>query len=252
MNPSSVVDEASELQDEAARRGLTLRLIGSLAIRLRCETTRHLTEVLDRRPPRDIDFVGYSSQSQPLERLFEERGYQLDPAVRHSREWGVKRLIYHSPAGHKVDVFLDELVMAHTILFTGRLEREPATVCLADLLLSKLQIHRITENDLIDMVVLLAAAGYGSEEGEIDLGYIVGIMSADWGFHRTTLDNLQKLEDALGRYSTLEAGIRETVRSRASQLATAMEVAPKTTRWRLRARVGTRVPWYEHVDEVDT
>jgi hypothetical protein len=239
------------LQDEAARRGVTLRLIGSLAVSLRCETTRHLTELLGRRVPRDIDFVGYSAQSEPIERLFESRGYVLHPAVRHSREWGVKRLIYSGAGGVKVDVFLDELVMAHTISFGGRLEEHGRTVALADLLLSKLQIHRITENDLIDMVVLFGASGFGPGDDEIDLDYIARVMAADWGFHRSTLDNLGKLEEALERYAALSPDLAALVRARTRELAAAMESAPKTTRWKLRARVGTRVPWYEDVEEVD-
>lgn len=251
MIPSPVSVEAELLQDEAARLGVTLRLIGSLAVSLRCETTRHLTALLGRRVPQDIDFVGYSTQSEPIERLFETRGYVLHPAVRHSREWGVKRLIYTGAAGVKVDVFLDELVMAHTIGFAGRLEGDERTVAFADLLLSKLQIHRITENDLIDMVVLFGAAGFGPGHDEIDLDYIAGIMAADWGFYRTTLDNLAKLDEALERYAVLSADVAALVRARTRQLAVAIETAPKTTRWKLRARVGTRVPWYEDVEEVD-
>ncbi len=251
MIPSPVSVEAGILQDEAARRGVTLRLIGSLAVSLRCETTRHLTELLGRRVPRDIDFVGYSAQSEPIEKLFASRGYTLHPAVRHSREWGVKRLIYTDATGHKVDVFLDELVMAHTIPFTGRLEGNERTVSLADLLLSKLQIHRITENDLIDLVVLLGAAGFGPGEDEIDLAYIAGIMGADWGFHHTTRINLAKLDDAMERYAALPGEVAATVRARTRELAEAIAAVPKTTRWRLRARIGTRVAWYEDVDEVD-
>ena len=251
MIPTPVSVEAGVLQEEAARAGVSLRLIGSLAVMLRCETTRHLSALLGRRIPRDIDFVGYSAQSEPIERLFASRGYVLHPAVRHSQEWGIKRLIYSDAAGHKVDVFLDELVMAHTISFAGRLTGDQQTVSLADLLLSKLQIHRITENDLIDIVVLLGAAAFGQGEDQIDLTYIAGIMAADWGFHHTTLANLTKLNDALERYPALPPDVADTVRARARELAAAIEAVPKTARWRLRARIGTRVPWYEDVEEVD-
>jgi hypothetical protein len=33
-------------------------------------------------------------------------------------------------------------------------------------------------------------------------------------------------------------------------LQEAIEAAPKSTRWKLRARVGERVPWYEQPEEV--
>ncbi len=69
----------------------------------------------------------------------------------------MKRLIYEHPETHiKIDVFMDELVMAHTMHFKGRLDLDFPTIGLADLLLSKLQIHQITENDSIDTIVLLA------------------------------------------------------------------------------------------------
>ena len=35
-----------------------------------------------------------------------------------------------------------------------------------------------------------------------------------------------------------------------SALAAAIDAAPKSTRWRLRARVGDRVVWYEEPEEV--
>jgi hypothetical protein len=40
------------------------------------------------------------------------------------------------------------------------------------------------------------------------------------------------------------------VRARLGKLDDAIEQAPKTQRWKLRARVGSRVKWYEDVEEV--
>ena len=39
--------------------------------------------------------------------------------------------------------------------------------------------------------------------------------------------------------------------SRLGQLDEAIEQAPKTQRWKLRARVGSRVKWYEDVEDVN-
>ena len=40
------------------------------------------------------------------------------------------------------------------------------------------------------------------------------------------------------------------IKARLATLQAAMDAAPKTLGWRLRARVGKRVPWYEEVEEV--
>jgi hypothetical protein len=48
---------------------------------------------------RDIDVVAYSRDERRLSGLIEDRGYLLDPAIVHSQEFGIKRLIYHDAAG---------------------------------------------------------------------------------------------------------------------------------------------------------
>lgn len=112
----------------------------------------------------------------------------LDPAVRQAQEFGVKRFVYEHPDSHlKADVFFDELVMAHTIPFKGRLELEATAITVTDLLLTKLQIHEFTDNDLIDCLVLLAEHETGTT---IDVAYIAEIMRKDWGFCHTTEINL--------------------------------------------------------------
>lgn len=249
---AAVATEAGELQRRADERGLLLRLIGSLAIASRSPGHRHLLVDLGRRPPRDIDFVAYARDAKKIAPLFTERGYVLHPSVSHSREWGVKRMIWtHPEHSYKVDVFLDELVMAHTIGFAGRLEAEPHTVSLADLLLSKLQIHRITQNDLIDLVVLLAEKDLGSPPDAIDQRRLEVVLGADWGFWYGALQNLDMLDEALGRFEQLPRGVHETVATRTAALRTVISDAPKTTRWRLRARLGTRTPWYEDVEDIE-
>lgn len=245
--------EAARLLDIAAERSLTLRLTGSLAVRLRCPEHGALLSALGRRPYRDIDFFGYTREQRHLEQLFVSEGYEADPTIRQSQEWGIKRLIYTHPDTHiKIDVFMDELVMAHTVKLVGRLELDEPTVTLTDLLLSKLQIHEITENDLIDLTVLLAEHGFGLDANQgIDLDYIAGIMARDWGFCYETFQNIDKHHTALTRYATLPDHVAEVVRERLDTLRQRIDEEPKSTRWKLRARLGTRAPWYEEVDEVE-
>jgi hypothetical protein len=250
---AAVLAEAGELMQLAARRSLTVRLVGSIAIRTHSPAQAHLLTELGRRPYRDIDLMAYSKQKRQIAALFEERGYVLDPAIRMAQEFGVKRFVYEHPGSHiKADVFFDELVMAHTVAFAGRLELDSPTITVTDLLLTKLQIHEFTANDLIDSIVLLAEHEVGPGGADmIDRDYIASIMRKDWGFCYTTQANLGKVADSLQEYPALPASTSGTVQDRVAELRDVIERAPKTQRWKLRARVGNRVKWYEDVEEVN-
>jgi hypothetical protein len=249
----AVLAEADELMRLASDRALTVRLVGSIAVRAHSAAHEHLLAELGRRPYRDIDLMAYSKQKRQIAALFEERGYVLDPTIRLAQEFGIKRFVYEHPSSHlKVDVFFDELVMAHTVDFGGRLELDSPTITVTDLLLTKLQIHEFTANDLIDSIVLLAEHEVGSAGPEtIDRDYIADVMRKDWGFYYTTQANLTQISDSVQEYPALPIHTATAVRDRVAGLRDIIERAPKTQRWKLRARVGDRVKWYEHVDEVN-
>jgi hypothetical protein len=248
----AVQAEAEVLMRLSAERSLTVRLTGSLAVRACCPVHAPLLAALGRRPYRDIDLMAYSKQKRQIATLFEERGYVLDPAIRLAQEFGVKRFVYEHPGnGLKADVFFDQLVMAHTVDFQGRLELDTPTITVTDLLLTKLQIHEFTANDIIDCIVLLAEREVGTAAPDINRDYIAGIMRKDWGFYYTTRANLQKVADSLADYPALPADVAGSVRDRLGRLDDVIEQAPKTQRWKLRARVGNRVKWYEDVEEVN-
>jgi hypothetical protein len=44
---------------------------------------------------------------------------------------------------------------------------------------------------------------------------------------------------------------RELTRARVTSIQQAIDEAPKTSKWKLRARVGDRVRWYEDPEEVE-
>jgi hypothetical protein len=242
--------EADQLLQEAARRGLVLRLAGSAGVLRHCEHCHRAASALSREPPGDLDFFAYGSQQRELGRMFADLGYQADPSVAYRQEYGIDRLIY---TGHvsaaKVDVFLDVLRMSHTIEFKTRLDCTPPTAQSADLLLAKLQIHEITEKDVKDMVALFASHPLGDgSHGTIESHHIVSMMARDWGLCYTALDNLSIAGDLLAGWDSAgtvavhaAAGIEE--------LTERIELAPKSMRWKARARLGTRVRWYEHVSD---
>lgn len=244
--------ELDRIMAATSQAGLQVRLIGSLAVRQHCPAHAHLLGALERRPYHDLDFMAYSAQTRPIQVLFSSLGYEIDPAILRSQEYGIQRLIFNLPGSElKVDVFLDDLIMAHRVLFRGRLELDEPTVALVDLLLSKLQIAKITDDDLKDLIVLLAEHQLGGGDPEqIDVEYLLDRMRRDWGFYMTASHNLQLVADRIDRLERLPTDVGERVGERISSLLDEMRTAPKTLAWRVRARVGTRIQWYEDVDEV--
>jgi hypothetical protein len=62
---------------------------------------------------------------------------------------------------------------------------------------------------------------------------------------------IRKLDDVLdsGEVDLDESQV-QTIRQRLAAIQGAMEAAPKSLAWKMRAKVGTRVRWYEEVEEV--
>jgi hypothetical protein len=243
--------EATRLVKAASAESIVLRITGSVAVHLHCARHNSLMRRLGRRPFYDIDFWGRDRDHQQIQAFFLQQGYLADPAAKGLREWGIKRQIFaHPGTGIKIDVFMDSLVMAHTIGFVDRLELDVPCVPLADLLLSKLQIHEMTTNDLIDLTVLLGEHKIGAQSaGQIDLDRVIDVLCDDWGFWYTADLNLLAL-DATVQDADIGQELTARVRQQIETLRLHLAAAPKSRRWRMRARVGTRKRWYEQVEEV--
>ena len=105
-------------------------------------------------------------------------------------------------------------------------------------------------NDLIDLTVLFGEHRIGSQTaGQIDLDRIRDVLCDDWGFWYSADLNLGLLHEAVARPG-VSAELAATVRTQIDTLRTHLAEAPKSRRWKLRARVGTRKRWYEQVEEV--
>ena len=245
---AAVHEEAVALVAEAAARGQMLRLVGSTGIRLHCPPA---AAALDRlgRPAKDIDLVCRHEDRRGLRRLLEDRGWQVDRDLLVAME-GRRYAFHHPGSGLELDVFVDRMEFCHTIELRDRLAGRELTVPVEDLLLQKLQIVRQTVTDRMDAAALLAThpvgeAGDPGDPGEaIDPAYVAGLLARDWGFHHTATANLAALRD-----SPAGNGSAETVRGRVDALLGAIDAAPKSVRWRARARVGERMQWWQDVDE---
>ncbi|MBN2566377.1 MAG: hypothetical protein JXB46_11775, partial [Candidatus Eisenbacteria bacterium] len=174
------------IQDEAGRRGATMRVIGSLAFRLVCPDHKRL-EYENGRYLTDVDFVAYSKEIGRVQDTFFSLGWSENQNV--LRLFGDKRRIFYHPTEpvHS-DVFIDKLRFCHEIDFRGRLEIEDETISLVDLLLEKLQIVEINRKDLVDMMMLLRQHDISEDGGDphlIDGAYLSSLCASDWGLWRT-------------------------------------------------------------------
>lgn len=245
--------EALRLIALADARGLEIRLMGGLAFHVLC---RDWTAPIDRER-RDIDLATRSRDRKGVAELLASEGYV--PDRRYNALYGHKQLYFVDPDWKRpADVLIDRLEMCHRLEFADRLAISDPTLPPADLLLSKLQIVKINRKDMLDAAALLSEVPLAGDDvgGEaISLQRITDLTSKDWGWWRTVTGNLDQLERFLEHdlaAGELDFG-RETRLDPIAQIAelrAAIDSTPKSTRWKLRARVGERAPWYELPEEI--
>ena len=240
------VDRALELVDAAREQGLELRILGSLAYRLHCPANIGLFEQM-KRDLTDIDFAGRGHERKQVRWFLEGRGFVIDQDMLVTTEG--KRYFFTEPdSGTGVDVFFDELFFCHPIPLRDRLELDYPTITPTDLLLEKMQIVELNPKDIKDTIVLLLEHPLASSEREaIDAAYIAKLLAQDWGFYYTVTRNLEAVRHHLTDYEAVSAEQASVIGRRLDDLQQAIEEEPKTRKWKLRARIGPRVKWYQEV-----
>jgi hypothetical protein len=242
------VDRALELVEQARAKGIELRILGSLAYRLHCPQNLRLFEQMER-DLTDVDLAARSDQRKEVREFMRERGYAIDQDVVVATEG--KRYCFSEPASAMaVDIFFDELYFCHPIPLRDRLALDYPTITPTDLLLEKMQIVEINPKDVKDALVLLLEHGLdGEPEDAIDAQYIASLLAVDWGFYYTVTRNLEKLRHHVGDYDAFAEAQSQVINGRITDLEQAIEEEPKTTKWKLRARIGPRKRWYQEVAE---
>ena len=234
-------DEARRMLDRAAAADVPLRLVGGLAVAFRCPSAGVPPLARDYK---DVDYVSRSGDRERVTRLFEEAGYS--PDTEFNALHGLDRLMFwEKDRDRHADVFVDGLSMCHRLELADRLTLDEDTVSLADLLLLKLQVVETNERDYLDVLALLVDHPIGP--GGIDGAYIAELLAGDWGWWRTATMVLDRVERFAGELEGF--GGAPTAVSRIGELRALIEAAPKGRRWKMRARVGDRVRWYEEPQE---
>lgn len=243
----SLEDEAPRLLAAAQANGVPLRLLGGMGIRLLLG--EHLDPRL-RREIEDLDFIATRRAGAAVEELLAAHGWE--PRRRFNALNGARRLLFDEPAGtRRVDVFVGGFQMCHSLPLLERMETHAQTLPAAELTLTKLQIVALNAKDRGDLYALLLGCQVADHDaGAINAQRIAALASLDWGLYHTIELNLARLREGLAE-TPLPTAQRELIAQRITTLADALERAPKSRSWRLRARVGERRRWYEDPEEVE-
>ncbi|QXJ28066.1 Uncharacterized protein J5U23_00934 [Saccharolobus shibatae B12] len=244
VTKEQLLNRAIEVIDKADNEGITLRAIGGAAIALIAKKGSELYP----RVYKDIDYFGLSSQSSKISKFLE--GIGLIPNKRFNALHGHTRLMFFDPIiNSTVDVFLDEFIMCHKLVLKDRLRIMKYTIPTSDLFLTKMQIIQLTENDKKDITALLYDVELGERDDErtMDYNYIAKILSEDWGFYKTYTINHDKILEFLRNDKN-----REIIEPKLLKLREIIEKHPKSIKWKMRAKIGEKVKWYEEPEEVNT
>lgn len=241
-------DEMHRLVSEAQQRDIFLRVLGGLAIKVHSPHANHRS--LERTYP-DIDFVTDKTSAKKLLDFMPEMGYTPNKTF-NTLSGDRRQLWYDEEQGRQIDIFIGDFTMCHTLPLADRLHIEPLTIPLAELFLSKAQIVELNRKDVLDLLTLLLDHQVGPGDDEtINTDLIAELCAKDWGLYTTVSLTVQKLHTFLdeGNIALAEAEA-QTIKKRLVAMQKAMDQEPKTLSWKMRAKVGTRLRWYEEVEEV--
>ena len=242
LNPQTdITHEALRILDAADAEGIPLRLLGGLAIYLRCPAMREDARL--QRSYGDLDFAILSQGSTKTKALFQQLGYTGNKAFNALH--GYQRLMFYDEQNErKIDIFVDRMQMCHVLDFRTRLTIDKQTLPLADLLMTKLQIVEINEKDITDTIALLQEHTVVENDSGINAPCIASLTAQDWGLNKTFELNLRKILAYVDEHN-----FPFPVHERTEALLTRIEQQPKSMKWKARALVGERVRWYETPEE---
>jgi len=265
---TEIANIALKIVEASEREGITVRVMGAVAIGLHLGRWRKFWEgPLDRKIT-DIDLAAFDRQRASIEDLLANTfHYQLlkpslTPGLLTGRIiwWDSSENSIRMPDGKPLhgDVFLDRLSMNHVIEWKDRLNADSPTIPLAELVIEKTQIVGgqkrlgMGEKDCKDLTCILLEHEVGDNDKEtINSEVISKTLARDWGFYYTVTTNLKKLRDEVLPKYKLSKEDQEVVVSRVNKLLDIIEKTPKTLGWKLRAKVATKKIWYSPVEELE-
>lgn len=235
----SLILEAQRISKKISAEGLRVKLLGGLAVWMTCPSAQ--LPALSRSYG-DLDFIAPKKELRALNQIFVSSGYVEDKLFNAIH--GATRLIYIDQSNARpVDVLVDNFKMCHEIELKHRLTHIGSTISGEDLLLTKLQIVSMTEKDLVDLIAMLI-------DLEFDGVYISSLLSNDWGFEKTVSQNLVRVTEHLESVS-IDPTLKILSKKRIQNLKREIEGSKKSLSYKLRAKIGEKMPWYEEPEELN-
>jgi len=243
LNQELFFQEIDKILSAAKEEAVTMRLLGATAVRTHSESAKKMA---GERVLTDLDFVAYKKDRRKIEKLLTKLNYS--PSTGFNMAHGDERLLFFgNDEKLKIDVWLEVFRMAHTFNFKKRLELDYPTLPLSDLLMTKLQIVQLNEKDLRDIICLLSDHELSQNDDDrekINIARLLEETSENWGIYKTFTINLAKVRELGPSY--IEDGDR--ILKKVDEILNAIETAPKTLSWKVRAKIGEKRPWYESPD----
>ncbi len=84
----------------------------------------------------------------------------------------------------------------------------------------------------------------------MNIDYLTKLLSHDWGFYYTVTRNLARVKESLLANRKITETERTTAARRIDTIVDGIDRAPKSTGWKMRAKVGPSKKWYKDVEEV--
>jgi hypothetical protein len=241
-----LLDETTRLIAAAQEKSILMRVVGGIAIKMHYKAEHSFFA----RKYGDLDFVIESKQRREFETFMPSAGYS--PHKQFNLLNGAHRQIYYqNDSEMKVDIFVGAFEMCHKIPLENRLHLHPLTIPVTELLLTKVQIIEFNRKDALDAASLLLNVETGDDDSKINLKRIAELCGADWGLYKTTSINLKRVDEIIGgENAELGETDRNVIKKRIEDILKTFESMPKSLAWQMRDKVGTRVRWYEEVEEV--
>jgi hypothetical protein len=248
------VKEAFRVIEYGKEKRVPIRVLGATAVRIHCPKYSNFHEALGR-VLTDIDFASHVKYAKEVTEIFKELGYEqkLYLSAMMTETLRFRRIFFDKENNRVIDVFLDKLQMCHEIDFKERLEVDYPTLPLAELFLTKMQIVKLTMKDVKDLIVLLMEHKVGDDDKDIiNVKHIARVLSEDWGFYYTVTLNINKLDKYIERseFKILSPENIEDAKQKLHEILRVIEEYPKTLKWRMRSKIGTKKKWYQEVEEV--
>lgn len=231
------IEAAHAILDSCRQADVKVHLLGGVGV--------YLVSPSAQEPPflreyNDIDVVISRKQTRQFTQAAQSSGFE--PDKRFNSFQGDKRMLFYMDA-MPMDVFVGVFEQCHTLDLEPRFPRELPSLRIEDLLLTKLQVRELTAKDLNDSLVLLLDHEFGESENELSLKRLTDVLSGDWGWFTTVMDNLGSL--AAWLESSYQGQNAKELADKIRVIREHADGAPKSLRWKARSRVGRRLPWYQ-------